>query len=204
MTTSLGRFSSNSSKKVRRSFAILVYLRNGFSKKLFTRHRSEIPSIAPFLFPVAPSGSRKLSACSTKRGQNLFCEKPHLLDERFIGGIHEPKIEIVGPGIDEFLDLVADLGGSTDHSCFYAGRGGLFSTFSVSPGVLAFPHIARIARHVGLVLGDPCDIFARLFHCLADAQSQLKAPVEVGNVPACLPGGVGEIPNHRSDGLWSH
>src|SRR5215471_21694337 len=82
----------------------------------------------------SPSGSRKLSARSTKRGQNLFCEKLHLLDERFIGRIHEPKIEIVGPGIDEFLDLVADLGGSTDHSCFDAGRGGLFSPFGVSPG----------------------------------------------------------------------
>src|SRR5215470_4212675 len=177
MTTSLGRFSSNSSKKVRRSFAILVYLRNGFSKKLFTRHRSEIPSIAPFLFPVAPSGSRKLSACSTKRGQNLFCEKPHLLDERFIGGIHEPKIEIIGPGIDEFLDLVADLGGSTDHSCFYAGRGGLFSAFGLSPGILTFPHIARIARHVRLILRNPFDIFPRLFHGFANTKAQLEAPI---------------------------
>src|SRR4029450_9821368 len=105
-------------------------LRAGFDQKSFLlRH---------FSFPVAAPDRRKLSASSTKRGQNLLCEKPHLLHKRFIGGIHEPKIEIVGPGINELFDLVADLGGSTDDRRFDARHGRLFRAFGVSPGGLVF------------------------------------------------------------------
>src|SRR6266571_4905859 len=114
----------------------------------------EIFSVALFSFSVTSTGGCNPSESSMKRGQNLSCEKPHLLHERFIRWIHEPKIEIVGPGIDELLDLVTDLGGSTEHRGFDAGRGRLFRAFGGSPAILALPHISRIARHMFFFFND--------------------------------------------------
>src|SRR5215813_11752162 len=150
------------------------------------------------------TGRRKPSQSSLKRGQNLFGEKPHLVHERFIGGIDEPKIEIVGPGIDELLDPVADLGRSADDRRFDAGRGRLFDAFGLSPRILTFAQVAGIARHVGLILRNPFDIFPRLFHGLSDTKAQLEAPIEMRNIPARFPGAVAEISNHCLDDLRSH